>query len=431
MGRHTTTEDELLDGFLRRREAVEYDFASLVYLYPLYAVQVAAWLSPQSFYVQRLATFWDYVLCNVQPTMSEDEAFGVITQAMSVADVGQHELQSGYGKSIEGLAREIARLGWIASVYQEAGELVKEAFRFDDAAMRARISRWLQRGGWDIKNNGELAGITDLVETQLEHGDLMISTGLRKLDDALGGMPRQELTILAGRPGMGKTSLAWQIVKHAARTYRTVFISLEMSRASLMTREASSRSGILWRDVRAGRVDDTQRTRFLNAMRLAERDLGMLRIFDGNYTSAQIWQAASSTGADLVVIDHLGRISADKQEEYLEERHLLGRITATMQDMAKAMNCAVLLLAQLNRNVENRQDKRPVLSDLRESGKIEENADNVLFIYREGYYTGAIGKQPVEILAKKVRNGPTFECRITFDPAKFEFSDEEYVTWMD
>lgn len=233
-----------------------------------------------------------------------------------------------------------------------------------------------------------------------------IRTGIAPLDDATGGLERQTLTILAARPSMGKSTLAWQIARNvASQRMKAIFFSLEVSIPSMWAKAACGVCGLRWKDIRSGeaRQDDLDRLVEATASLMQRYDEYLL-IDDRVSTSKTIWAAVEKHKPDLVVVDHL-RLVADNGDN---ENNRLGEISQRLKDMAKTFNCQVLCLAQLNRNVENREDKRPILADLRESGKIEENADQILMLYRDDYYDQTEGKfkktQPTELLIRKFRD---------------------------
>lgn len=244
-----------------------------------------------------------------------------------------------------------------------------------------------------------------------------IPTFITALDDSIGGLERQTLTILAARPSMGKSSLAWQIVRNVALSgLKTYLFSLEMSITNLWARAACGAIGLRWRDIRSGLATPEQlEAVIIQAGEFAERFGKNILIDDGVNTSESIWNCIEKYRPDLVAIDHL-RLIADQNESEVQR---LGFMSKRLKDAAKAFNCAVLCLAQLNRAVEGREDKRPQLADLRESGHIEENADLVLMMYRDDYYTPtetASNLSETEILIRKFRDDVNNNrVKLTFD----------------
>lgn len=230
-----------------------------------------------------------------------------------------------------------------------------------------------------------------------------IKTGIVKIDESLGGIERQTLTVLAARPSMGKSTLAWQAARNVATGGLKAYVfSLEMATASLWAKAACGAAGVRWRDIRNQTASEAQITAVLDwTSRLMNTYGECLLIDDGVNTTETIWQALEKHKPDLVVIDHL-RLVADRGDK---ETKRLGMITQRMKEAAKAFNCGMLVLAQLNRGVEDRDNKRPTLADLRDSGEIEENADVVLMMHSDDYYEPT-GKPKVltEVLVRKFRD---------------------------
>lgn len=230
-------------------------------------------------------------------------------------------------------------------------------------------------------------------------------TGLADLDAMLPrGMLPGQLIVVAARPGMGKTSLALGIAEHVARTAGVAVFSLEMTRGELASR------GLSW----ATRGDKSQRSHAIGT-------LGRLRLkIDDTpgVTVAHIRARAQRARREfgdlgLVVVDHLQLIHGSGENRHLE----LSATAKGLKALAKDLRCAVLLLSQLNRGVETRTDRRPVLSDLRESGAIEEDADAVLMLYRDAYYQAdTYMGNTVELLVRKNRGGRTGDILLTWIP---------------
>lgn len=261
-----------------------------------------------------------------------------------------------------------------------------------------------------------------------------IKTGIAKMDESLGGVERQTLTVLAARPSMGKSTLAWQIARNVATSgLKAFFFSLEMATASLWAKAACGAAGVRWRDIRNMTATDSQITAVLDeTSRLMNRYGECLLIDDGVNTTETIWRAIEKHKPDLVVVDHL-RLVADRGDK---ENKRLGMITQRMKEAAKDFNCGMLVLAQLNRGVEERENKKPNLADLRDSGEIEENADIVLMMHSEDYYEPT-GNPTVltEVLVRKFRDDVLNQrIVLSFDKAHQWFgadtqSIEEKARW--
>ena len=224
-----------------------------------------------------------------------------------------------------------------------------------------------------------------------------IGTGLNDLNKLLGGLHQSDLIILAGRPGMGKTALATNIAFHAATTTLTdetpqhvAFFSLEMSSEQLANRILSERSGINSNDIRQGHLTPNQ----FNDLVRASGEIETAPMFIDDTPAISVSQLASRArrlkrthNLGLIVVDYLQLLSAPLGNGKVENRvQEISAITRMLKSIAKELNVPVLALSQLSRAVEQREDKRPNLSDLRESGSIEQDADVVMFVYREEYY---------------------------------------------
>jgi replicative DNA helicase len=286
-----------------------------------------------------------------------------------------------------------------------------------------------------------------------------ISTGLRDLDHRMGGFQHSDLIVLAGRPAMGKTSLATNIAFNMAKAWRaerqddgslkTVdggivgFFSLEMSADQLATRIIAEQAGISSHKIRQGRVTEAEFARLSDVAAQIEK-LPLYIDQTGGISIAQLMARARrlkrQKGLDVLFIDYLQLLSgsAKKGESRVQE---LTEITTSLKALAKELTVPIIALSQLSRQVESRDDKRPQLSDLRESGSIEQDADVVMFVYREEYYLK--GKEPrpgtedhnkwvmemeaahglAELIIGKQRHGPTGTINLQFDAEVTRFSD--------
>ena len=296
-----------------------------------------------------------------------------------------------------------------------------------------------------------------------------VTTGLESMNAKIGGMHHSDLMILAGRPGMGKTSLATNIAFNAAQRWmrdqadgiapkesvgaKVAFFSLEMSADQLATRILSEQAGISSEALRMGKISRADFARLASAAAELENlplfidDTGGLSI-SALHTRVRRLQRRHNNEIGLVVVDYLQLMTAGGkgQDNRVQE---ISEISRGLKTLAKDLNVPVLALSQLSRAVEQREDKRPQLSDLRESGSIEQDADMVWFVYREDYYVAAKEpKRPVEgddtrafddharwaadmervyglaeLIIAKQRHGATGKVVLKFDPTVTKFSD--------
>ncbi len=260
-----------------------------------------------------------------------------------------------------------------------------------------------------------------------------ISTGLKDLDRFISGLNKSDLMILAARPGMGKTSLALNIALNVAKKYpkRTVaFFSLEMSKQQLVTRLLATESFIDNKKLTTGKlsVDEWSKLALASAA-LSQTDL---RVDDNPSVTVAEMNAKCRRIDDLalVVIDYLQLMTGTgAKSNYGGEnrQQVVSDISRSLKIMAKELNVPVLCLSQLSRTNESRQDKRPMISDLRESGAIEQDADEVMFIYREDYYNKETEKQNVaECIIAKNRHGETGTVELQWLPQFTSFADKEW-----
>ena len=283
-----------------------------------------------------------------------------------------------------------------------------------------------------------------------DQGIVGVPSGLTDLDDRLGGLHKQDLLIIAGRPSMGKTALATNIAFNASLNIKknnlktsVAFFSLEMSSEQLSTRILSEQSRIKSNDIRRGKINQDDFERFIEA----SKNLEMLPLHIDDTPSITISALSNRArrlkrkeGLDLIVIDY---IQLMKSSGYRNESRVLeiAEITQGLKALAKELDVPVLALSQLSRQVEQREDKKPQLSDLRESGSIEQDADVVMFVFREQYYLEKQEPKPgtaehvewqekmsqihneAEILIGKQRHGPTGIIKLEFESAFTKFKD--------
>jgi replicative DNA helicase len=285
-----------------------------------------------------------------------------------------------------------------------------------------------------------------------------ISTGLADLDKKLGGLHPSDLLILAGRPSMGKTSLATNIAFNIAKAYRrgrlpdgsegaveggvVGFFSLEMSAEQLAARILSEASEVPSEQIRRGDMTEGEFRRFVEAAKALEAcplyidDTPALPI---SQVAARARRLKRTHGLDVLMVDYLQLLKGSSKENRVQE---VSEITQGLKAIAKELNIPVIALSQLSRQVENREDKRPQLSDLRESGSIEQDADVVMFVYREEYYRerekpgdheldkmaqwqqimeAAHGK--AEVIIGKQRHGPIGSVGLAFEGRFTRFSN--------
>jgi len=285
-----------------------------------------------------------------------------------------------------------------------------------------------------------------------DEGIVGVPTGLRDLDDRLGGLHQSDLIIIAGRPSMGKTALATNIAFNAAKKLQDenkkssiAFFSLEMSSEQLSTRILAEQSRITSHNIRRGKISDEEFDKFIET----SKTISELPLFIDETPAISIAALSNRArrikrlhGLDMIVVDYiqLMRATINNKDGRVQE---ISEITQGLKAIAKELSIPVLALSQLSRAVEQRDQKKPQLSDLRESGSIEQDADVVMFVYRESYY---LEKQEpraatvehaewqakmnevsnlAEIIIGKQRHGPTGNIMLEFEAMFTKFKDTQ------
>lgn len=236
-----------------------------------------------------------------------------------------------------------------------------------------------------------------------------VHTGLRDLDRLLGGLKPSDLIVLAGRPSSGKSTLGMQIAEHVALTGNVVVFSLEMSGRQLGYRMFK------YHENRVGKSEAISHLYNNLGMHIEERSSVSL-----GHIISKCREIKRKKGLDLLVIDYLQLITATGENRTQQ----IGMISRGLKSIAKEFSIPVIALSQLSRKVEDRADKRPIMSDIRESGDIEQDSDVILFIYRDEYYNqNSDDKGLAEIICRKNRNGSTGDVVTKFDGSLTRFSD--------
>lgn len=246
-----------------------------------------------------------------------------------------------------------------------------------------------------------------------------LSTGFRDLDYRTAGLQRSDLILIAARPSMGKTAFALNIAEYVAMVNHvpTAIFSLEMSKVQLAKRLVSMNSKVDSQHIRTGTLEDdewakiTESSIILGESSLFIDDTGSISI---NELRSKCRKLKMEQGLGLVIIDYLQLMSGSSSNKNISRQQEISDISRSLKSLARELDCPVIALSQLSRKVEEREDKRPILSDLRESGAIEQDADVVMFLYRDEYYTkdASTQKGVTEVIIGKQRNGPTCTVKL-------------------
>lgn len=421
--------------------------------------QIADFLQPSDFYFETNQQLFEACLALYQ----RDEAIDQVTLAQELSRQNRLEACGGAARlsylvsivptslDIEHYARIVYRLsvmrqmitagGRIAAIGYESGPDVEESL-----AKAEGILFRLRRG----QGSGDLTHIRQVLDKYFEVAPSTagapaerlpyVLSGFVGLDEFLAGFQRSDLIIIAGRPSMGKTSLALNIARNAAVAHRAcvALFSLEMGRDALVTRLVSNESGVNSRRIRFGehKTEDEERrvmeaTGVLSEAPIYVDDTPMIRMAEMRSKALRL---NYERGIDMIIVDYLQMMSGEsigRGENRVQEISFISR---SLKALAREINCPVLAVSQLSRAVEWRASHEPQLSDLRESGSIEQDADVVLFIYRDEYYYKSeeewiaahpdreYPREEADVIIAKHRNGPTGRVKMRFrqNIARFE-----------
>ncbi|MYZ48421.1 replicative DNA helicase [Propylenella binzhouense] len=405
----------------------------------------------------------------IKSFLKEREAVGDITVAeylgrlafeattiINAQDYGRTIYDLAIRRSLVTIGEEMVNLAYDAPVEMAPREQIEEAER--------RLFQLAETGRY----NGGFQSFTEALKAAIDMagaafkrtGHLSgLATGLEDLDRLMGGLQSSDLIVLAGRPGMGKTSLATNIAYNIARAWRgeqqpdgaikTVdggivgFFSLEMSSEQLATRILAEQAGVPSSEIRRGAIHEDQFDRIVEVA----QEMSRIPLYIDQTGGISIGQLAARArrlkrqrGLDFLVIDYLQLVQGSSRRSSENRVQEITEITTNLKALAKELNVPVMALSQLSRQVESRDDKRPQLSDLRESGSIEQDADVVMFVFREEYYVKnrkpkegteeffkwqaemeqLVGR--AEVIVGKQRHGPTGTVPLQFDADVTRFS---------
>jgi replicative DNA helicase len=379
------------------------------------------------------------------------------TTVINAADYGRTIYDLAIRRSLILIGEEMVNAAYDAPADERPQEQIEQAERnLYELAETGRYDGGFQRFAQALTTAVEMAAHAYQRDGKLSG----LATGLRTLDVKLGGLQKSDLVILAGRPGMGKTALATNIAYNVARAYQSSpradgsfeainggivgFFSLEMSAEQLATRIIAEQTGIASYRMRRGDIHQSDfdiiadKAREMEQIPLYIDETGGLSIAQ---LSARARRLKRQRGLDLMVVDYVQLLSGSSRRAQEGRVQEVTEITTGLKALAKELNIPILALSQLSRQVESREDKRPQLSDLRESGSIEQDADVVMFVFREEYYllnqkpregteefinwekkiTPAHGK--AEVIIGKQRHGPTGTVELQFEAEVTRFAD--------
>jgi replicative DNA helicase len=379
------------------------------------------------------------------------------TTIINAEDYGRAIYDLAVRRALIGIGEDMVNVAYDAEVEQTPRAQIEDAEkRLFDLAELGHYD-----GGFHAFETALLTAIDMASAAYKRDGHLSgLATGLEDLDRLMGGLQPSDLIIIAGRPGMGKSALGTNIGFNVAKNWRgevqpdgtmkTVnggivgLFSLEMSAEQLATRIVAEQSGVPSSDIRRGRINENQFSDLVAASREIQR-VPLYIDQTGGLTIAQLSARARrlkrQRGLDLMIVDYIQLMQGSTRRGSDNRVQEVTEITNNLKALAKELNVPILALSQLSRQVENREDKHPQLADLRESGSIEQDADVVLFVYREEYYLKNKEPKPgtmeyeewqtqmeqvhgiAEIIIGKQRHGPTGTVRLLFEDSLTRFSN--------
>lgn len=410
-------------------------------------------LRPESFYVDAHQLIFEAVLS----LFSESQPVDILTVIEELKSKGKLEAAGGTfyiteltnrvasSANVEFHARIIAQKHIQRELIRISTEIIKDSY--EDTTDVFELLDKAERNLFEVTDKNlqrHSEGISTLIskaiteiETKKNHKEAVsgVQTGFVELDRKTSGWQSTDLIIIAARPGMGKTALTLNLARNAAVDFKkpVAFFSLEMSSVQLATRLISAETGLKANNLRKGKLEEyewTQLTTKITSLTNAPifiDDTPAINIFE---LRAKCRRLKVQHDIQLIIVDYLQLMSGTGDSKHGNREQEISNISRSLKSIAKELSVPVIALSQLSRAVETRSGvKRPQLSDLRESGAIEQDADVVIFIYRPEYYDidkdseGNSTKGIAELIIAKQRNGPTGEVKVKFNEDHIQFSD--------
>lgn len=414
---------------------------------PTALFEVASFLESDDFFLLRHGTIWDAMwrlnqrneavdLLTVTKELKDmgklDEIGGpaYLMQLISMTPTSQHA--EAYGRLVEKAAirrRLLTAADEIKGLALSEDLAIERVVEQSENKMFSVTERQLRKELVPMRQ--AISEYFDRIEYLMDRQDepLGVPTGFRDLDTMLGGLQKSDLLVFAGRPGMGKTSFLLSMALNAARLgARIAIFTLEMGIEQIVQRIVSMETGINTQKLRLGQLTQQEWSRFIQA----SGSLSSLKIYIDDTPAINPLQMRSKCrrlarehGLDLVILDYMQLMNAGGAFENNRVQEI-SYISRSLKELARELNVPLLSAAQLSRAVEQRQDKRPQLSDLRESGSIEQDSDVVIFLYRDEVYNEASEfPNQAEVIIAKHRNGPTGTVNLWFEKSITRFMDAQ------
>ena len=403
-------------------------------------------IKPLDFYDSRTQRIYKSIVTMFEKDIKVDEV-SLLSQLRNeniLQEVGGEEfiaeitLSSFYTPNIDTYAKTVKEKALLRSLIGASNDIMELSYRQSDDV--SSILEVAESKIFDISQDKLNDGLTKVGDTldetiqiinelSLNDGDITgVPTGLSSIDLKLSGLQASQLILLAARPAMGKTALGLTMAWNAAKEGKSVaFFSLEMSILQLNYRLISMVSMIDLEQVMNGRIkDDEWELLFRSVKDIADKDLYVdeTPAISLSEMRSKLKRLKAERGLDLVVIDYLQLMSADSNKE--NRQNEIASISRGLKSLSKELNCPILSLAQLSREADKRADHKPILSDLRESGAIEQDADVVMLLYREDYYDEEDNPNIAKVIVAKHRNGATGTIVLFFNKPCTTFRDLSY-----
>lgn len=405
-------------------------------------------IAPKDFYREANGTIWSAM----EMIMDDVDPIDIVSLGNKLTSMGQFEQCGGFAylMQIGEFVPTTSNVGMYARLVKEhsnrrlviesAYKAMNNAYSFDsDAAMV--MDEMVDTVGVIGSSNNNTQHVDEFIADEVDEilkrtvNDISgIRTGFNALDDMTNGFRQGELFILGARPSMGKSALALQCALNIARNNVSVmFLSIEMSAPMVTQRLLSLMTGINSKRLQNKVMDEYERRQISSA----RADLLSTNMFitadnriDVHKIRAKATRLKREHNLQIIFVDYLQMIEAKGDNRTRE----IGVISRGLKSIAKELNVCVVALSSLSRAVEKRDDKRPMMSDLRESGDLESDADVVAFLYRPMYYADMsqrmdLDTEEAELIVTKNRNGEVGECRLQFTPAKARFDDLATGLW--
>ena len=400
-------------------------------------------IKPVDFYDSRTQRIYKSIVLMFEKDIKVDYV-SLVSQLSSeniLQEVGGEEfiteitLSSFYTPNIETYCKTVKEKSLLRSLIGASEDIIDSSYKQTDDV--SDILAIAENRIFEISQDSHNQGLVRVADTMddtlrqineltLADGKITgVATGLDVVDNKLSGLQNSQLILLAARPAMGKTALGLTMAWNAAKTGKSVaFFSLEMSIYQLNQRLLSMVSLVSLESIINGSIRDDDWTLLIDATKkIVKTDLYVdetpgIRLSE---MKSKLKRLKAEKGLDLVVIDYLQLMQADGRQE--NRQNEIASISRGLKSLSKELNCPILSLAQLSREADKRADHRPILSDLRESGAIEQDADVVMLLYREDYYDEEVEPNQAKVIFAKHRNGATGTVDLFFNKQCTTFTD--------